>query len=151
MVKYMRQPNIETAKVTVWKDLQQGMEVNLPFVVERKDMEVFAKLSGDFSPIHMDDEYAKSTKFKGRVVHGMLLASFLSRMVGMYIPGKHALYTSQSLEFPHPCFIDDEITVSSVVIDKSQSTKIIKIESKITNKKNEILLNGVGRIIVRDD
>ena len=72
-------------------------------------------------------------------------------MVGMYIPGKHALYTSQSLEFPHPCFIDDEITVSSVVIDKSQSTKIIKIESKITNKKNEILLNGVGRIFVRDD
>ena len=111
----------------------------------------FAKLSGDFSPIHMNDEYAKSTKFQGRVVHGMLLASFLSRMVGMYIPGKHALYTSQSLEFPHPCFLDDEITVSSVVIDKSESTKIIKIESKITNKKNEILLNGVGRIIVRDD
>ena len=98
----------------------------------------FAKLSGDFSPIHMNDEYAKSTKFKGRVVHGMLLASFLSRMVGMYIPGKHALYTSQSLEFPHPCFIDDEITVSSVVIDKSQSTKIIKIESKITNTNNHI-------------
>ena len=95
----------------------------------------FAKLSGDFSPIHMNDEYAKSTKFQGRVVHGMLLASFLSRMVGMYIPGKHALYTSQSLEFPHPCFLDDEITVSSVVIDKSESTKIIKIESKITNKK----------------
>ena len=57
----------------------------------------FAKLSGDFSPIHMNDEYAKSTKFKGRVVHGMLLASFISRIVGMYIPGKHALYTSQSL------------------------------------------------------
>ncbi len=111
----------------------------------------FAKLSGDFSPIHMNDEYAKSTKFKGRVVHGMLLASFLSRMVGMYMPGKHALYISQSLEFPNPCFLDDEITVSSVVIDKSESTKIIKIESKITNKKNEILLNGVGRIIVRDD
>ena len=111
----------------------------------------FAKLSGDFSPIHMNDEYAKSTKFKGRVVHGMLLASFLSLMVGMYMPGKHALYISQSLEFPNPCFLDDEITVSSVVIDKSESTKIIKIESKITNKKNEILLNGVGRIIVRDD
>ena len=111
----------------------------------------FAKLSGDFSPIHMNDEYAKSTKFKGRVVHGMLLASFLSRMVGMYMPGKHALYISQSLEFPNPCFLDDEITVSGVVIDKSESTKIIKIESKITNKKNEILLNGVGRIIVRDD
>ena len=52
----------------------------------------FAKLSGDYNPLHMDDEYSKSTKFHGRVVHGMLLASFLSRMGGMYLPGKHALY-----------------------------------------------------------
>jgi acyl dehydratase len=111
----------------------------------------FAKLSGDYSPIHINEDYAKSKKFKGRVVHGMLLASFLSRMVGMYLPGIHALYASQSLEFHNPCFINDEITVSSVVNDKSESTKIIKIESKITNNKNEILLNGVGRIIVRDD
>jgi acyl dehydratase len=111
----------------------------------------FAKLSGDYSPIHINEDYAKSKKFKGRVVHGMLLASFLSRMIGMYLPGTHALYASQSLEFHNPCFINDEITVSSVVNDKSESTKIIKIESKITNNKNEILLNGVGRIIVRDD
>ena len=128
-----------------------GLTKEFHVVITQSLVDDFAKISGDFSPLHMNEEYAKSTKFKGRVVHGMLLASFLSRMVGMYIPGKHALYTSQSLEFPHPCFIDDEITVSSVVIDKSQSTKIIKIESKITNKKNEILLNGVGRIIVRDD
>ncbi len=111
----------------------------------------FAKLSGDFSPIHMNDEYAKSTKFKGRVVHGMLLASFLSRMVGMYMPGKHALYTSQSLEFKNPCFIGDEITVSSIITDKSDSTKIIKLKSNITNQKNQTLLHGEGRIIVRND
>ena len=65
----------------------------------------FAKLSGDFNPIHMNEDYAKSTKFKRRVVHGMFLASFLSRMVGMHLPGKNALYVSQSLEFPNPCFI----------------------------------------------
>ena len=111
----------------------------------------FAKLSGDYSPIHMNADYAKSKKFKDRVVHGMLLASFLSRMVGMYLPGKHALYGSQSLEFHKPCFINDKITISSVVNDKSESTKIIKIDSKIMNDENEILLNGTGRIIVRDD
>ena len=111
----------------------------------------FAKLSGDYNPLHMDDEYAKSTKFNARVVHGMLLASFLSRMIGMYLPGKHALYLSQSLEFHNPCFLDDEITVSSIVIDKSYSTKIIKIESNIKNKTNHILLSGIGKIILRDD
>ena len=111
----------------------------------------FAKISGDFSPIHMDDEFAKSTKFGKKIVHGMLLASLLSRMVGMYLPGKYALYSSQTLEFHNPCFIGDEIFVSSVVNDKSESTKIIKIESKITNNKKDILLYGQGRIIVRDD
>ena len=111
----------------------------------------FAKLSGDYNPLHMDDEYSKSTKFHGRVVHGMLLASFLSRMVGMYLPGKHALYLSQSLEFHNPCFLNDEIIISSVVIDKSASTKIIKIESNIRNTDNQVLLSGVGKIILRDD
>ena len=111
----------------------------------------FAKLSGDFSSIHVNEDYAKSKKFKGRVVHGMLLASFLSRMVGMYLPGKHALYLSQSLEFHNPCFVNDEITVSSIVNDKSESTKTIKIDSKILNNKNEVLLNGTGRIIVNND
>ena len=111
----------------------------------------FAKLSGDFSPIHINEDFAKSKKFKGKIVHGMLLASFLSRMVGMYLPGKHALYLSQSLEFHNPCFVNDEITVSSIVNDKSESTKIIKINSKILNNKNEVLLNGTGKIIVNND
>ena len=111
----------------------------------------FAKLSGDFSPIHINEDFAKSKKFKGKIVHGMLLASFLSRMVGMYLPGKHALYLSQSLEFHNPCFVNDEITVSSIVNDKSESTKIIKTDSKILNNKNEVLLNGTGRIIVNND
>ena len=114
-------------------------------------IEKFSELSGDFSPIHMNENFAKSKKFNGRLVHGMLLASFLSRMVGMYLPGKHALYTSQSLEFHNPCFINDKITISSVITDKSEATKIIKINSEIINEKNEILLNGTGKIIVRDD
>tara|TARA_Y100001936_G_scaffold223714_1_gene240702 strand:+ start:2333 stop:2764 length:432 start_codon:yes stop_codon:yes gene_type:complete len=111
----------------------------------------FAKISGDFNPLHTDEKYAKSTKFGKRLVHGMLLASFLSQMIGMYLPGKHALYSSQTLEFHNPCFVNDEINVVSKVIDKSQSTKIIKIESKISNEENKILLYGIGRIVVRDD
>ena len=81
----------------------------------------------------------------------MLLASFLSRIDGMYLPGKHALYFSQNIEFRNPCFIGDRLTIESVVIDKSISTKILKIESKIINQKSEILLYGEGRVIVRND
>jgi|TARA_Y100000817_G_C16634300_1_gene445442 3-hydroxybutyryl-CoA dehydratase len=131
--------------------IEIGLSIEFQVTISESMVDNFAKVSGDFSPIHMDDKYAKSTSFGKRVVHGMLLASFLSRVDGMYLPGKHALYLSQSVEFRNPCFIGDTVKVFSKVIDKSKSTKILKTESKITNPQNEILLTGVGRVIVRDD
>ena len=128
-----------------------GLTKEFDVIITQSLVDDFAKISGDYSPIHMNEEFAKSTKFGRKIVHGMLLASLLSRMVGMYLPGKYALYSSQTLEFHNPCFVGDKITVTSFVNDKSESTKIIKIESKITNEKKDILLYGEGRIIVRDD
>jgi len=132
-------------------EIEVGLTRQFQITITESMVDDFAKLTGDFSPIHIDEDYARTTTFQRRVVHGMLLASFLSRMDGMYLPGKHALYFSQSLNFRYPCFIGDIITVSSIVVDKSQSTKILKIESKITNQDNKIILSGVGRVIVRDD
>ena len=134
-----------------FEEIEIGYTKEFQIKVTESLVNDFAKLSGDFNPIHINEDFAKSKKFKGKIVHGMLLASFLSRMVGMYLPGKHALYLSQSLEFHNPCFINDEITVSSIVNEKSESTKIIRIDSKILNNKNEVLLNGTGRIIVNND
>ena len=111
----------------------------------------FAKLSGDYNPLHMNKEYAASTSFKKRVVHGMLLASFLSRMDGMYLPGKHALYFSQSLNFVNPCFVGEKITVEGEVIDKSLATKIIKLKTRVTNEQGKVLVHGESRVLVRDD
>jgi len=132
-------------------EIEIGFAKEFHVIITEQLVNDFAKISGDYSPIHMDEEYAKSTTFEKRVVHGMLLASFLSRVDGMYLPGKHALYFSQTIEFHNPCFIDDKVTVFSKVIDKSESTKILKIESKITNQDDKILLSGTGRVIVRDD
>ena len=132
-------------------EIEVGLTRQFQITITESMVDDFAKLTGDFSPIHIDEDYARTTTFQRRVVHGMLLASFLSRMDGMYLPGKHALYFSQSLDFRYPCFIGDIITVSSIVVDKSQSTKILKIESKITNQDDKILLSGTGRVIVRDD
>ena len=134
-----------------YDEIKIGLSKNFQINITESLVNNFAELSGDFSPIHIDNEYAKTTTFGKRVVHGMLLASFLSQVDGMYLPGKHALYFSQNIEFHNPCFIGDTVKVSSEVIDKSESTKILKIESKITNQQNKILLYGIGRVIVRDD
>ena len=132
-------------------DIEIGFSKKFQVIITESLVKQFASVSGDYSPIHMDEQYAKSTTFKKRVVHGMLLASFLSRVDGMYLPGKHALYFSQNVEFRNPCFIGDTVTIFSKVLDKSKSTKILKIESKITNQENKLLLYGLGRVIVRDD
>ena len=142
--------NDKLSKYT-FDEIEIGLTKQFQITITESMVDNFAKLTGDFSPIHMDEDYASTTTFQKRVVHGMLLASFLSKIDGMYLPGKHALYFSQSLDFRHPCFLGDTITISSVVIDKSSSTKILKIESNITNQDGKILLSGIGRVIVRDD
>tara|TARA_B110000014_G_scaffold143295_1_gene99480 strand:- start:167 stop:598 length:432 start_codon:yes stop_codon:yes gene_type:complete len=132
-------------------EIDIGLTKEFQITITESMVNNFANVSGDFSPIHIDEEYAKTTSFGKRVAHGMLLASFLSRVDGMYLPGKHALYFSQNLEFHNPCFINDKIKISSIVIDKSESTKILKIESKITNQNDKLLLHGIGKVIVRND
>ncbi len=132
-------------------EIEIGNSREFKITITDSMVDEFAKISGDFNPLHVDEKYAQATKFGKRVAHGMLLASFLSQMVGMYLPGKHALYSSQTLEFHNPCFVGSKISVMSKVIDKSQSTKIVKIESKISDEENKLLLYGIGRIVVRDD
>ena len=142
--------NDELSEYT-FDEIEIGLTKQFQITITESMIDDCAKLTGDFSPIHMDKDYASTTTFEKRVVDGMLLASFLSKIIGMYLPGKHALYFSQSLDFRQPCFISDKITISSRVIDKSISTIILKIESKITNQNNKIILSGIGRVIVRDD
>ena len=132
-------------------EIDIGLTKEFQITITESMVNNFANVSGDFSPIHIDEEYAKTTSFGKRVAHGMLLASFLSRVDGMYLPGKHALYFSQNLEFHNPCFINDKIKISSIVVDKSESTKILKIESKITNQNDKLLLHGIGKVIFKNN
>ena len=109
----------------------------------------FAKISGDFNPLHMSDEYASTTNFEKRVCHGMLLASFFSQLVGMHLPGKNSLYFSQTLNFRNPCFIDDNITIEGEIIEKKSNMKLITLKTTIYNQDRKCLIDGVAKVIVR--
>lgn len=109
----------------------------------------FAKLSGDFNPLHMDEQYAKKTLYKNRICHGFLIASFFSQLIGMHLPGKSALYLSQTLNFELPCFINDEIVIEGRVIDKSISTNIITIKTTAFNSQKKVVVDGIAKVIVR--
>ena len=132
-------------------EIEIGMQKRFQVVISEGMLDDFAKLSGDDNPLHMNEEYASSTSFKKRVCSGMFLSSFFSRLVGMYLPGKHALHISQSLNFINPCFIGEMITVEGKVVDKSPATKIIKLETTITNESGKRIIDGKAQVIVRDD
>jgi len=132
-------------------EIEIGMQKSFKIFISEDRLDDFAKLSGDDNPLHMNEEYASSTSFKKRVCSGMFLASFCSRLVGMYLPGKHALHISQSLNFVNPCFIGETITVEGKVIDKRPATKIIKLETTITNESGKRIIDGKAQVIVRDD
>ena len=132
-------------------EIELGMQKSFKVDISKNMLDVFGRDTGDYNPLHMSEEYASSTSFKKRVCSGMFLSSFFSRLVGIYLPGKHALHISQSLNFVNPCFIGETITVEGKVIDKSPATKIIKLETTITNESGKRIIDGKAQVIVRDD
>jgi acyl dehydratase len=140
---------INTLNELSYDDISIGQRESFMIIITASMVEKFSNLSGDLNPLHMDNEFAESSSFKKRIVHGMLLASFFSQLIGMKLPGKNALYFSQTLNFRSPCFIDDKIEIIGEVIEKSDSTKIITISTSIFNKSKTCLIDGIAKIIVK--
>ena len=129
-------------------NLSIGQKVEFTEVISESMIEEFAKLSGDYNPHHVDESYARKTRFKKRICHGMLLGSLFSRLIGMHLPGKHSLYFSQSLNFLYPAFIDDKVTVEGEIVKISRSTGIITLKTRITKENNIELVTGEAKVVV---
>ena len=132
-----------------FEDLFVGQKIVFSEKIDESLLTDFAKLSGDFNPLHMDEDYALNTNFEKRVCHGMLLASFFSQLVGMYLPGKNSLYFSQSLNFRNPCFVDDEVIIAGEITEKKSNTRIITIKTTIS-RGTTIIIDGTAKVIVRE-
>ena len=118
-------------------------EARFTVVLTEDLVEQFAALSGDTNPLHMDEAYAAGTFFKGRIAHGMLCASFFSRLVGMHLPGRYALYLSQKISFKKPCRIGMRLVVRGEVIQKALSAKTITLKTEVVDEKTgECLTDG---------
>jgi acyl dehydratase len=123
-----------------FSEITVGQQAEFSVVVTDALVAQFAAVSGDQNPLHMDEVYAASTTFKGRVVHGQLGNSFFSQLVGMYLPGKYALYLSQSTFFRAPMRIGMTLTVRGTVTRTTDATKTFLIKTQIFNSATDILL-----------
>jgi 3-hydroxybutyryl-CoA dehydratase len=105
-----------------FEDLSEGQSAEMTRVASAAVVEAFAELSGDINPLHLDEAYAQTTSFGGRVAHGMLAAAYISAVIGAKLPGPGAVYLNQSLRFRRPVRLGDAVTarVTITALDPSR-------------------------------
>jgi acyl dehydratase len=115
--------------------------------VTDKMVRQFAELSGDNNPIHLDEEYAKTTRFGRRIAHGMICGALISRALATEL-GTGGIYLSQNLKFLSPVFIDDIITIELQVTALREERGIGTIATTVTNQRGEIVVKGEAMIMM---
>jgi len=128
-------------------DIKEGEIYQFTKKITSDDVLKFADLIGDFNPLHVDKEFGKKSQYKQNIVHGMLVASLFSTLVGMYCPGMKSLYLSQTLFFKMPIFYDDTVTVKGTVTAKNKAINLITLKTEII-KEGTVCINGEARIKV---
>jgi 3-hydroxybutyryl-CoA dehydratase len=106
------------------------------------DIVLFAGVTGDLNPAHINEVYAANTFFKTRIAHGMLLAGFISAVIGMQLPGPGTIYIRQELNFLAPARIGDTITARVEVSDINREKNRITLKTTCSNQNNEVVLDG---------
>jgi 3-hydroxybutyryl-CoA dehydratase len=132
-----------------YSEIEVGETASITKMISEADVFNFAGIIGDFNPMHLNAEYAKSTMFGERVVHGMLPASFFSTLVGCCLPGLNALYLSQEMKFIKPVKIGDTITAHIEVIEKIDSKQRLVLSTIVRNQREEVVISGKAVVMVR--
>jgi RimJ/RimL family protein N-acetyltransferase/acyl dehydratase len=123
-------------------DFQIGQRAAFTKTFTDDDVQRFVAITGDTNPLHVDDAFAARTRFGRRVLHGMLTASILSTMVGMFIPGTGAIYRSQTLSFLRPVYVGETVTAHFVIRAVDRERHRLTIDSWIENAAGERVVEG---------
>lgn len=124
-----------------------GESASLKRTLTQEDIELFAIMSGDVNPAHVDAEYAKNDMFHKVIAHGMWGASLFSTVLGTELPGPGTIYLSQTLKFEHPIAIGDTITVTLMVVDKKAEKNIIDLDCTCINHLGKTVISGQASVI----
>ena len=127
--------------------IEVGMKAHYSQTITDSDIKSFAGISGDRNPAHINEEYAVRSRFKKRIAHGLMTASYFSALFGTKIPGEGCVYVSQTLNFKRPVYIDDTVVAEVEVISVNLKNK--RVFFKTTCKvKNKIVTTGEAEIYV---
>lgn len=122
--------------------LKIGQRASFSKTVSETDVYLFAGITGDFNPAHINQAYAEKTAFKTRIAHGMLCAGFISTVLGCQMPGPGTIYVSQDLNFMAPVAIGDTVTATAEVVEIMTEKKRVRIKTVCTNQNGKKVLKG---------
>ena len=132
-------------------EITVGLKEQFEVTITDQMLEMFGKISGDHNPLHQNEDFAIGKGYPGRVAYGMLTASFLSTLAGVYLPGEDSLIHSVEVKFTKPVFIGDMITVTGEVVAKNDHFPVFDMNVVMKNQKGEKVLRGCMRVGVIDD
>jgi len=127
-------------------ELNVGDRAQFTKTVSESDVYLYAGLSGDFNPAHINEPYAEKTYFKTRIVHGMLPAGFISAILGTRLPGPGTVYMNQTLNFRAPVLMGDTITASVEVVEIMTEKKRVRLKTVCENQKGVVVLDGEAMV-----
>ncbi len=122
--------------------LEVGQQASFSKTISEFDVYMFAGISGDFNPAHINQPYAEQTAFKTRIAHGMLSAGFISNVLGTKLPGPGTIYISQSMTFLAPVAFGDTITATAEVVEINSEKKRVRLKTVCTNQDGKEVLTG---------
>jgi len=139
---------IQDTRTLSFEEIQPGQKVTVVKEITAEAVDKFAEVSGDDNPLHMDSAFAATTPFRRRVVHGVLLASYVSTLVGTRLPGPGSLWNQQSFRWKLPVFIGDRIEITLTVTHKSEGTRTVSVEVQAVNQDGKVVMDGEGAVTI---
>ena len=132
-------------------EIKVGDTASLVRTLSKEDIELFAIMSGDVNPAHVDEEYARSDMFHKIIAHGMWGGSLISTLLGTKLPGPGTIYLSQTLRFHHPVALGDTISVTITAVARESEHHHIKFDCLCTNQRGEVVISGSAEVIAPTD
>ena len=130
-----------------FEKLEIGMSECLGKTITEADILNFAGVSLDVNPLHLNEEYAKKTMFKGRIAHGIIGAGLISAVIGTKLPGEGTIYLSQNLKFIAPVQIGDTLTAQVEIVELNQEKKKVGLKTTCTNQNGVLVIDGEAKVL----
>ncbi|MBK1871712.1 MULTISPECIES: MaoC/PaaZ C-terminal domain-containing protein [Marinobacter] len=136
----------DTLENITYNELNEGDTATFTRSLTEKELVLFAAVSGDFNPVHLDPEYAASSMFGERIAHGMWSGSLISAALATVMPGPGTVYLEQSLSFKRPVKLDDTLTVNLTVLRKEPKNRVV-FQCDVINQNDQKVVTGEAKVI----